>query len=256
MNFNGKSKTMLLKQYDERRQIIVPGNQEATVNYCVDDFIDIAIQAIKERNLFCAALSGGSTPHAIFEHLAKKENAKKINWEKVRLFWSDERNAPPDDPESNYKMALDSGLNQLPIPPTNIFRMQAEANLEENALAYENLINQYVPNQTFDLIMLGMGDDGHTASLFPHTQGLDVQNRLVIANYIPQKQTWRMTFTFAQIHQSRNIRIYVIGEKKAEMLRQVLSLPYHPHDLPSQAVGTASSKALWIADLAAAQLLV
>lgn len=246
---------MTIQHFDDRRDLVIPGSQEQTILFSIEDFIRIASQSIKERGIFCAALSGGSTPHAIFEQLPKKENASRIEWGKVRIFWSDERSVPPDDPESNYRMAFDSGLRLLPILTSNVFRMKAEASIEENAKAYEELIKQHVPGQMFDLIMLGMGDDGHTASLFPRTAGLDVKDRWVIANHIPQKNTWRMTFTFPQIHRTRNIRLYVIGEKKAEMLHKVLYSPFQPHELPSQAVGTTSCKSLWVADQAAAKLL-
>lgn len=246
---------MTIHPFDDRRDIIIAGSQDDTISFCVKDFIRIANEAIKARGLFSVALSGGSTPHAIFERLAKKENAGRIAWDKVLIFWSDERSVPPEDPESNYRMAFDSGLRLLPIPPSNIYRMKAESNIQENAAAYEELIKKNVPAQTFDLIMLGMGDDGHTASLFPHTEGLDVKDHAVIANYIPQKKTWRMTFTFAQIHKARNIRLYVIGAKKAEMLNKVLHSPFQPHELPSQAVGTSLCKSLWVADQAAASTL-
>jgi 6-phosphogluconolactonase len=133
--------------------------------------------------------------------------------------------------------------------------MQAENHIQEHALEYERLIKQIVPNQTFDLSMLGMGDDGHTASLFPHTEGLTTENRLVIANHVPQKNTWRMSFTFEQIKNSRNIRIYVIGENKAAILNKVFTSPLNIQEFPSQALGWPSQKALWVLDSSAAKEL-
>lgn len=246
---------MNIQSIDERREIVVPGDKEATIDYCVEDFLKIASGAIREKGFFCAALSGGSTPNAIFERLAKKQNLEKLQWDKVRLFWSDERSVPPEHADSNYRMALEAGLDSLPIPHENIFRMKAEENIEANAKAYEDLIKRHVPNQFFDLVMLGMGEDGHTASLFPHTKGLEVKDRYVIANFVPQKDTWRMSFTYKQIHMTHHLRIYVIGAGKAEILQKVLCSPFKPEEYPSQAVGSSTCKALWIADQSASHLI-
>jgi 6-phosphogluconolactonase len=129
--------------------------------------------------------------------------------------------------------------------------MKAETQIEENALAYEKLIKEKVSSGEFDLIMLGMGDDGHTASLFPHTHGLHTDGRWVIANYVPQKKTWRMTFTFDCINKGKNICLYVMGSKKEDMLARVLDEPYDPDQFPVQRVGTPDHKAIWVMDEAA-----
>ena len=244
-----------IKIYDQRRSLAIPGDKEHTIEFCIAHFIAIASDAIAKRGFFTVALSGGQTPKAIFSGLANKENRHQIDWKKCRIFWSDERAVDPIDPDSNYHMAMESGLKELGIPPDQVFRMVAETKIEENALAYEKTIKKHVPNAQFDLVMLGMGDDGHTASLFPWTEGLRAVNRLAIANYIPEKKTWRMSLTFDCINAARQIAIYVIGENKAEMLKRVLSDPYRPDDLPVQRVGTTDHPATWIADKAAAKEL-
>ncbi len=134
--------------------------------------------------------------------------------------------------------------------------MPAENKLKKNSLVYEQLIRQQIPSLQFDLIMLGMGEDGHTASLFPHTQGLHTKGRLVIPNYIPQKQTWRMTMTYECIHMAKNICIYVMGSSKANTVAKVLLDPYHPDHLPIQRIGTPSHKATWILDTEASKALL
>lgn len=245
----------LLKSYDERRDIIIPGNAVKTIDFSVDQFIEIANDSISKNKIFTVALSGGSTPKKIYEKLSDSQHSKLIDWNSVFLFWSDERSVGKDHPDSNYHMAMKAGFENLPIPQEQIFRMNGENDIEKNAKIYEELIIQKVPGKSFDLIMLGMGEDGHTASLFPQTHGLHTNESLAIANFIPQLHTWRMTLTFDCINQAKNTIVYVIGKSKAEMLAKVLNAPYEPDVLPAQRLGTEKNKALWIADQAAAYLL-
>lgn len=243
----------IFEPFDERRILAKPGNTEETLSFAVDHFIEIAKEAIVERNLFTVALSGGSTPKKIFQRLSKPPYKDAIDWTKVLVFWSDERAVPPTHPDSNYKMAMDSGFSSLPIPKEQIFRMHAEENIEENASKYEEEILKRVKSQSLDLVMLGMGDDGHTASLFPGTNGLDILNRLVIANYIPQKGCMRMTFTFTLINKAKHIALYVLGEDKAERVQAVFT--DETNTFPSARVGTKETPALWILDDLASRLL-
>lgn len=253
MDNNWKRK---IDSFDKRRDIIIPGNAEETIRFSVCQFLEIGREAIQERGFFCVALSGGNTPNAIFQELSKPSHQSALDWSKVLCFWSDERSVPPDDQESNYHAAMQAGLASLPLKGENIFRMVAEKDIEENALAYEQLIRQKIPSLHFDLMMLGMGEDGHTASLFPCTHGLHTRDRLVIANYVPQKQTWRMTMTYECIHMARTICIYALGSKKANMVSRVLLGPYDPDQFPVQRIGTPMHKALWILDQGASEQLV
>lgn len=242
----------IVKNLDERRDIAIPGDKEQTLRYCVMQFIEIANVYIEKQGYFSIALSGGSTPKPIYQSLASPENRNKIAWEKVLLFWSDERAVPPSDKESNYRMVMDAGFASLPLKPEHIFRMHADKDIEKNAEAYEQLILTEIPNQAFDAILLGMGDDGHTASLFPMTHALKVENRLVTSNFIPQKDTWRMTLTYKCINASQHILLYVFGQNKSEIVTRVLTGSYDPDLLPVQKVGTPTQPALWILDSAAA----
>jgi 6-phosphogluconolactonase len=252
---NQKDLFTVVKPWDERRLLALPGEKQMTLQFCVDHFLFVANEAIEEHGYFAVALSGGSTPKAIFEALAKPENRDKTDWTRFLVFWSDERSVASNDPESNYHMAMESGWNLLPVPESHIFRMQAESNIVQHAKEYEELIVSRIPQGYFDLIMLGMGDDGHTASLFPYTTGLHVDDKLVVANEVPQKSTWRMSFTFKCINAARHIAVYVLGAGKESMLQTVLKGPYQPDQYPSQKVGTSTHQALWIADNAASQLL-
>lgn len=234
------------KTIDKRHHLIVPGDREETIDFCVNHFITVAQQSIDERGSFKVALSGGSTPKAIYQQLSSQEMRQRVDWKHCWLFWSDERAVSPMDPESNYHMAMEAGLKTVGIPPDQIFRMAAETDIASHASTYENSIKKHVGQ--FDLVMLGMGDDGHTASLFPGTDGLHVENRLAIANYIPQKKTWRMTLTYDCINQARHIVIYILGESKAEMVRKALTGSYQPDNFPIQKIGTAANPAQWICD--------
>lgn len=245
-----------IKSFDERRDLIIPGNKEETIQFCVDQFIQIGQQAIAKQGYFAVALSGGSTPHAIFAALSQEPYRSSLDWSKVLCFWSDERSVAPNHPDNNYYTAMQAGLSTLPIPSSQVFRMQAEKEIEEAALEYEELIQKHVPGNQFDLMMLGMGEDGHTASLFPLTHGLNSEGRIAIGNYVPQKSTWRMSLTFTCINRSKVICIYVLGKSKAEMVARALLSPYDPEHLPVQKVGTTTHKALWILDQEAAEILL
>ncbi|MDP1834845.1 MAG: 6-phosphogluconolactonase [Chlamydiales bacterium] len=244
-----------LQAFDDRRDILVPGDQHQTLRLCVDHFIATANAAIKKHGRFTVALSGGSTPEAIYKALAAKSPAP-VDWSKVWLFWSDERSVPPGHHDSNYRMAMEAGMGSLGIPENQIFRMRAEENIVENAEAYEQALRANLTNESFDMVMLGMGNDGHTASLFPHTHGLTTRNRLVIGNWIPQLNTWRMSLTFECINAASTICIYVMGKSKAKTLTHVLSSSPDVENLPSQEVGTSVHKALWIVDADAAEDLL
>jgi 6-phosphogluconolactonase len=245
-----------VETFDERRDLIIPGDHQATIHFCVEYFLAVGKAAINNHGFYAVALSGGSTPKAIFAELSKEAYRNQIDWSKVYLFWSDERAVPPSHPDSNFLMAMEAGFDQVPIPKKQIFRMEAEHDIDANARRYEELIKQWIPSGSFDLIMLGMGDDGHTASLFPKTHGLKTNERLAIANYIPQKETWRMSLTFSCINAAQNICIYVLGKSKALMVKKVLTDSYHPDLLPIQAVGTSTHKALWIFDKEAASAII
>ncbi|MCP5491812.1 MAG: 6-phosphogluconolactonase [Chlamydiales bacterium] len=230
----------MLKQFDERRDLAVPGRRPIALAFCVEHFIRCASQCIEDRGAFHVALSGGSTPKAIYHILTSDHFADKVNWEKVHLYWSDERCVPPTDSESNYKMTMDAGFDRLPIPKEQIHRMEGELDPEEAAERYAKVLPQMM-----DLILLGMGDDGHTASLFPDTEALDEDEKSVVANYVPQKKSWRLTLTIPYINSARGIVFYVFGKEKKSMIRQVLR---RAEKYPAGRVGRDGRRALWICD--------
>jgi len=242
-----------INDWDARRKIIIPGDADQTIDLAAAHFAHTAERAIQQHGKFAVALSGGSTPKAIYKHLAANYQ-KEVDWTKVYLFWSDERAVGPDHPDSNYKMAMDSGFKDLPIPPSQIFRMHGEGDLQKNAADYEDLIKRKLDKRLFDLVMLGVGEDGHTASLFPKTLALNEKTKFVVANQVVEKSSWRMTLTLPCINQSEKTVIYAIGHSKEAIIPLVLNAAIQSA-FPVSAVGTADHPALWIMDQAASRLL-
>lgn len=215
--------------------------------------------AIDDHDYFAVALSGGSTPRALFELLAAPENAQHIGWSKVHVFWGDERTVPPDHPDSNYQMAQQALLDQVALPSSNVHRIAGELEPALAAAEYEQTLRSFFATRAgknrFDLILLGMGDDGHTASLFPDTAALDETERLVVANYVPKLDTWRITLTASIINQAAHVAFMVAGAGKADTLKRVLHGPRQPHELPSQLIQPVDGELVWLVDKAAAAQL-
>jgi 6-phosphogluconolactonase len=216
--------------------------------------------SIGKRGFFRVALSGGATPRPIYTALAAGEN---LNWERWQIFWSDERCVPPVSPESNYRLVKETLLDPLAQrhwSPRMVVRMAGEGEPEAAAAAYEHAIRESVPANPqsgagelprFDLLLLGIGGDGHTASLFPHTSALDERERLVVANPVPKLNTTRLTFTFPLINAARRLLVVVNGASKAAALAEVLAGPPDPQRLPSQLLHPLDGTITWLVDEAA-----
>jgi 6-phosphogluconolactonase len=225
-------------------------------------FAQTVEQAVAKRGVARVAISGGSTPKATFKLLADPAGpfAKTVPWEKLQLFWVDERCVGPDDPESNYGVARELLLSKVPIAAENVFRMEGELEPEVAASRYESTLRNVLKLEgaetpAFDLVTLGMGPDGHTASLFPNTEGLNAMNRLVIANHVPQKDVWRISLTWMVINHASEVVFEVEGKGKTEVLTEVLTGPRDPERLPSQLIRPANGKLLFLLDDAAAAKL-
>ncbi|MBC8043087.1 MAG: 6-phosphogluconolactonase [Rhizobacter sp.] len=215
-------------------------------------FLHAAKEAIAERGLFKVALSGGSTPKGLFTLLATDAYRERINWTRTFLFWGDERCVPPTDERSNYRMANESLISLVPIPPSNIRRIYAEdADKEAVAKLYTAKIRELFKLRetelpVFDLILLGMGSDGHTASLFPGTAALRETEKIVAANYIDKLKEFRITLTYPAINNAMNVLFMVAGADKAEVLNDVLHGPYQPEVYPAQAVQPTFGRLTWL----------
>lgn len=219
------------------------------------------VQAIQSRlqvtDRFSLVLAGGSTPKALYQRLAHLPYAEEIDWARLHLFWGDERCVPPDHPHSNYHMARQALLEHVPVPPGQIHRMSGELPPAEAAQASAKELTQFFGDRQpqFDLILLGMGADGHTASLFPYSPALKENRRWVVANYVSSQQSWRITLTVPAINAGREILFLVSGADKANTLQRVLEGPFQPDELPAQYIQPATQPALWLVDTVAASQL-
>jgi 6-phosphogluconolactonase len=222
-----------------------------------DEFARSAADAVRNRRLFRVALSGGSTPHALYRCLTRPPYRSAIAWERVRFFWGDERCVPPDSKRSNYRMARETLLDPLGIPPRQVFRMNGEEEPEAGAHAYEQTLRRHAAGRSvrLDLVLLGLGEDGHTASLFPGTAALDPGSKLVAANYVAKFSEWRITLTYRTLNEARRIVFVVSGAEKASAAARILQKSSGWRELPASGVCPRRGSLLWLLDQAAASKL-
>lgn len=224
------------------REIKVFESVEELNEFAAERFVELSREAIRERGVFTVALSGGSTPKKLNALLTSDAYRSKIEWSKIHFFFGDERNVLPDSDESNYRMANETLFSKLQIPAENVHRFLTETgNAKTIAEQMQNEIKGFFKLADgefprFDLIFLGMGADGHTASLFPETEALDEKEKIVVENYVEKFNTFRLTFTYPAINNARNIIFLVAGEDKAEALREVLHGAPNPQKFPSQGI--------------------
>ncbi len=217
-----------------------------------------ATTAVRSRGRFTVALSGGSTPRRLYTLLATKAS---LPWDKIYFFFGDERHVPPDNPESNYRMAKESLLSKVPIPPENVFRVPAEnPDPKQAAEAYEQTLRKFfnaAPGSfpRFDLVLLGMGPDGHTASLFPGTKALQEQSRWVVSNWVEQFKTYRLTLTLPVLNNAAVVLFLVSGQDKAGVLKEVLEGRQPGELFPSKLIKPSNGELIWMVDRAAAAQL-
>lgn len=212
-------------------------------------FVELAQAAIDARGQFFVALAGGSTPRPTYRTLASEPFARRVDWTYVHVFWGDERCVPPDHPDSNYRMARESLLDHVPIPDGNVHRIKGEVVPDWAASSYEMELEQVLgPDGRLDLILLGLGEDGHTASLFPDTTVLEEQEYAVDALYLGRLGTWRVTLTLPVINNARHVIFLVTGTEKADVLARVRA----GESLPAALVQPAEGELIWLVDRDAA----
>ncbi len=235
---------------------------EAVGRAAAEEFVRRAAEAVAARGRFAVALSGGSTPKRMYERLAEPPLQSQVDWSRVDVFWVDERCVPPDNNDSNYRMAQKAMLSRLPIPPGRIQRLEAERpDLDAAARDYQAVVARAfgVPADrappAFDLLLLGLGTDGHTASLFPETAALDETSRWVVVNFVPKFAADRLTLTYPILNSARETLFLVEGADKAERLAEVLEGPAEPKRLPAQGIRPKTGLLVWYVDRAAAARL-
>lgn len=249
--------------------IVVFPDRSALARSAATRFVAIAQSAIRARGKFTVALSGGSTPRDLFTLLATQEFASQIDWSRTHLFWGDERGVPPDHPDSNFKMANDTLISRVPVPAENVHRIHAEIAPEDAAREYAETIRKFWDTErispqspltkgdtgdripAFDLVLLGLGPDAHTASLFPHTPALHETARWVVAQYVDKLKTDRITFTPPLINAAKNILFLVAGADKANAVQAVWRGKYSPDEFPAQLIQPTKGIVVWLLDQAA-----
>ncbi len=239
----------------ETAQIIRVADAQALAQKAADTFRQMARENIAQHGRFTVALSGGSTPKAMFALLASEPYRSAIAWSHVYIFWGDERCVLPDHADSNYRMTNEALLSKVPVPPPNVFRLHGEDDPAAAAREYSAQLQQFFQTDAvpqFDLVFLGMGADGHTASLFPGTTALSAEaGAIAVENYVEKLKTYRLTLTAATINQAKAIVFLVGGADKAATLRAVWHGAYQPDLYPSQLIQPVNGTLTWMVDGAA-----
>jgi len=245
-----------------QRELIIFPDGAAIARRAAEEFLQAANDAVAQRGSFTVALAGGSTPKALYTLLATDPAFRdKLPWDRIQFFFGDERHVPPDNDQSNYRMASESLFSKAPIQPSQITRIRAEyPDAEKAALEYEQALRAYFNSKEgeyprFDLVLLGMGEEGHTLSLFPGTKALHASNRVVVRNWVGKLYTDRITLTAPAANQANRVIFMVTRSDKAPALKAVLEGPYEPDQLPAQLIQPATCKLLWLVDQAAGSML-
>jgi len=245
------------------REVVILPDPPAVARRAADEFLKAVNEEIARKDSFTVALAGGSTPKALYSLLSgESAYSSKIPWAKLHFFFGDERHAPPDNSESNFHMANETLFSKGFVKPEQVTRIKGEyADTEKAALEYEHALRAYFKLKDgeyprFDLVLLGMGDEGHTLSLFPGTRALHAAaNRLVVRNWVGKLYTERITITAPVANQANRVFFCVTRADKALALKAVLEGPYEPEQLPSQLIQPASGNLLWLVDQDAGSML-
>lgn len=217
----------------------------------------LILDTVAQNDRFTFVLSGGSTPKALYQVLSSEQYKESIPWNKVHFFYGDERAVPFEDERNNAKMSFDTLLNAINVPSENIHIMRTDVTPEESATAYEAILKEYFQDDetTFDLVLLGMGDDGHTLSLFPGTAVIHENQAWATSFFLPAQDMYRITLTAPVVNKARYVAFLTTGAGKAQTLKEVLEGPKELDRLPSQIIATEKGEVHWFVDQAAAQLL-
>jgi 6-phosphogluconolactonase len=243
-----------------RAEVIVCRDLEELSRKAAAEFVRQSNERSAAAGHFVVALSGGSTPRALYSLLASAEFQSQVPWDRVHFFWGDERCVPPDHPDSNYRMAFETLLSKAPVLEENVHRIEAELVPEAAAARYEKTIREFFSLvdsawPAFDLVFLGLGDDGHTASLFPGSEALEEARRLAVAVYVEKLKAHRVTLTPPVLNHAANIFFLVAGESKAAILTDVLEEKRGSESLPARRIDPQGGRLVWFVDRAAAARL-
>jgi 6-phosphogluconolactonase len=221
-------------------------------------FVQQARRAVRAQGRFTVALSGGHTPEGTYQLLTQPPFREQVPWVKVHVFWGDERCVPLDDPRSNAHMAHQTLLDHVPIPTDQIHPIHCAHDPQQGAEEYRTLLQGFFAGgpPRFDLVLLGLGENGHTASIFPGTPAVDERERWAVAVYVAEQAMWRVTLTTPIINQAATVAFLVAGTVKAQIVQRVLDGPFEPHTLPAQLIRPTSGNLYWMLDKEASQELI
>jgi 6-phosphogluconolactonase len=244
------------------REVRILADPAAVAKCAAVEFVRTAMAAVEQNGSFAVALSGGSTPRALYTLLVNDPALRaQLPWEKMHLFFGDERNVGPDHPDSNFRMALDAMIAKSPLKPEQVTRIKGEyEDTERAAIEYEQALREHFKLADgqfprFDLVLLGMGSEGHVASLFPGTKALHENKRIVARNWIGKLYTERITLTAPVINRAARVIFMVTGHDKTLALKGVLEGPYEPEQLPAQMIQPDHGHLVWLVDRAAGNML-
>lgn len=231
-------------------EIIICRDADELARKAAAQWVALAAARSESRGRFIVALSGGSTPKTLYSLLATAEFRERIDWNRVHLFWGDERCVPPDHPESNYRMIREALLSKIEIPPQNVHRMAGEKDPDTAAAEYEKDLRSFFqttdPAPAFDLVLLGLGEDGHTASLFPGSAALKETNRWVATAYVERLHAHRLTLTLPVINAAAHVSFLVAGESKSAILKALLGKNSNPTGYPAGQVRPLTGELTWL----------
>ncbi len=239
------------------QNIRIVENPQALARTAAAGFLRCAVAAVQRNGKFSVALSGGSTPKALYSLLATDPLKRDLPWDNTHVFWGDERPVPPDHADSNFRMAHEALLSKVPVPAANVHRIKGELAAEQAATDYERTLIDCFELQDgelprFDLALLGLGPEGHTASLFPGTLALHEKKRLAVANWVGKFDSERITLTAPVLNNAACVIFLVSGNEKAVVLKSVLEGRHEPEQLPAQLIRPHDGELIWIVDAAAA----
>jgi len=245
-----------------KREIRIQRDGAAIARRAAQEFVQAAARAVREKGSFNVALAGGSTPKALYSLLVNDPTLRsQVPWDKIHLFFGDERHVPPDHPDSNFRMATEAMISKAPLKPEQVTRIKGEyPDAEQAALEYEKALREYFKLKDgeyprFDLVLAGMGNEGHTLSLFPGTKALHADGRLVVRNWVGKLYAERITLTAPAASNAAQVIFMVKGADKAPALKAVLEGPFEPEQLPAQWLQPKNGKLLWLVDAAAGGML-
>lgn len=238
--------------------IEIHADAESLSGAAADLFVEEARKAAAGRGRFAVVLSGGETPRRTYALLARPPRRNRVPWERVHVFWGDERCVPPADPRSNERLAREVLLDHVPLPAEQIHPLRCAADPGQAAARYESLLRDFFGKEPprFDLVFLGLGENGHTASLFPHTAVLAEQVRWAAEVYVSEQNLYRVTLTAPFLNRAAALAVFLVaGAGKAEILREVLEGPAAPRRLPAQLIRPAAGEVRWLVEREAARLV-